>query len=138
MTQQNVGFPVWDPAHHVFHITSHTEWEAAAVGATYQPTAFADEGFTHCSTAAQAAGTLDRFFRGQTDTLLLVIRLDRLGNDALVWENLEGGEMLFPHIYGPLPVASVVGFVHVPHGDDGGFDTDAAISTERAPAMGGT
>lgn len=63
------------------------------------------DGFIHLSTAAQAAGTLEKHFAGQTG--LVGIRCDpaRLG-DALRWEPSRGGA-LFPHLYRPLTLEDV-------------------------------
>jgi uncharacterized protein (DUF952 family) len=63
------------------------------------------DGFIHMSTAAQLPVTLDKHFHGQTDLVVAAIDLPRLG-DAVRWEPSRGGD-LFPHCYGPLPMAAV-------------------------------
>ncbi len=122
MSENTKGLAHWDATQFVYHATSRAEWDAAKPTGEYRPGRFDEEGFTHCSSAAQVGRILDWLFRGRADTVLLVIQLDRLDDGVLVYENLEGGDELFPHIYGPLPVAAVSGLVHVPLRDDGSFD----------------
>ena len=48
--------------------------------------------------------TAAKHYAGQSDLMLVEVDLTALG-EALVWEPSRGGA-LFPHIYGPLPVAA--------------------------------
>ena len=57
--------------------------------------------------ADQLAVTAARHYAGQDDLMLVEVDLDALG-ETLVWEPSRGGA-LFPHIYGPLPVAATRG-----------------------------
>ncbi|MDP4002537.1 DUF952 domain-containing protein [Methylobacterium sp. NEAU K] len=75
------------------------------------------DGFIHFSTAAQAAETAARHFSGQPDLLLVAVEADRLG-PGLRYEPSRGGD-LFPHLYGELPLASVVSVDELPLGKDG-------------------
>jgi len=70
------------------------------------------DGFIHFSTAAQAAETVAKHFRGQTDLLLVFVDADMLG-DALKWEPSRGGA-LFPHLYGALALSAVTRVVPLP------------------------
>ena len=63
------------------------------------------DGYIHMSTSAQLAETARRHFAGRGDLLLLTVDLSRFGDD-LIWEPSRGGD-LFPHLYAPLPVATV-------------------------------
>ena len=65
------------------------------------------DGYIHMSAAGQVTGTLARHFAGQKDLILAVVDPALLG-DTLRWESSRGG-LLFPHIYGPLPMAAVTG-----------------------------
>jgi uncharacterized protein (DUF952 family) len=91
----------------IYHITTHAEWSAAKLAGVYTPQGFAQEGFIHCSESHQLQGVRDRFFQGQTELCLLVIDPTRLSK-PVVYENLEGGQELFPHVYEPLVIAAVV------------------------------
>jgi uncharacterized protein (DUF952 family) len=66
----------------------------------------ARDGFIHLSAGHQVAGTLAKYFAGQTDLVLIAINPERLG-ERLRWETSRGGE-LFPHLYGPLDLAHVM------------------------------
>ena len=65
------------------------------------------DGYIHLSTADQLQGTLDKHFDGASGLVIAEVDLTALG-DTTVWEVSRGGA-LFPHIYGPLPMAAVVG-----------------------------
>ena len=64
------------------------------------------DGYIHLSTAEQVEGTLDKHFAGQTGLHIAEVDLTLLG-DAIRWEKARGG-MLFPHLYGELPIDAVV------------------------------
>jgi uncharacterized protein (DUF952 family) len=64
------------------------------------------DGYIHLSTAEQLQGTLDKHFAGQTGLVIAEIDLAALG-DAVRWEVSRGGA-LFPHLYGVLPMATVL------------------------------
>ena len=66
------------------------------------------------------ADTANRYYAGQAGLVLLRIDSDRL-NAEVRYENLEGGESLFPHIYGALNLSAVSGAVDFPPGADGRF-----------------
>lgn len=64
------------------------------------------DGYIHLSTDEQLRGTLDKHFAGQENLHLARIDLAALKPDVR-WEPARGGA-LFPHIYGPLPLAAVI------------------------------
>ena len=71
----------------------------------------AEEGFIHLSRADQVAGVLGRFYADVAD--LLVLHVDEtLLDDPVVDEEVgrapDGTAIVFPHLYGPLPVSAVV------------------------------
>jgi uncharacterized protein (DUF952 family) len=65
------------------------------------------DGYIHLSAADQLQGTLDTHFAGQAELVIAEVDLAVLG-DAVRWEVSRGGA-LFPHVYGPLPMAAVLG-----------------------------
>ena len=75
------------------------------------------DGFIHFSTAAQVRETAAKHFAGQDDLLIAAIDGSRLG-PALRYEPSRGGA-LFPHLYGPLPLDTVVWVRPLPLGADG-------------------
>ena len=65
------------------------------------------DGFIHLSSGAQLAATVDKHYPGQAGLVIATVDLTRLG-EAVRWEPSRGGE-LFPHLYGTLPMAAVLG-----------------------------
>ena len=91
----------------IFHIVDADEWAAAVESGEYAPVSLAAEGFVHLSFAQQVAGTLERYYSGVPNLVVVEFDPARLGLPVVV-ENLAGtGE--FPHVYGPLPTAAAVG-----------------------------
>jgi uncharacterized protein (DUF952 family) len=75
------------------------------------------DGYIHLSTAQQLDETVDKHFAGQTDLHIAAVDLEVQG-EALKWEPSRGGQ-LFPHIYGPLLLDTVVAYGPLER-DDGG------------------
>ena len=75
------------------------------------------DGYIHLSCGSQLAETLDKHFSGVGGLMLAAVDLSRLG-DTVRWEPARGGQ-LFPHIYGPLPVAAVLSVAAVERTADG-------------------
>lgn len=92
----------------ITHITTQQEWHHAQQTGTYLPADFPTDSFIHCSDFSQVVDTANRYYPGAPNLIVLVIDPEKSGA-LLVYENLDGGTMLFPHLYGPLPVAAVVG-----------------------------
>lgn len=113
----------------IFHITTRDAWAScAADGAIgkYQPEAFPIEGFIHCSTSQQVIQVANARFRRQSGLVLLSIDPE-LVRAEIVYENLEGGEQLFPHIYGELNNDAVVHVSAFEPGEDGTFTLPADL-----------
>jgi uncharacterized protein (DUF952 family) len=104
----------------VFHITRSDDWERAKQEGIYLAPSLASEGFIHCSTNDQVIETANRLFRGQTGLVLLEIDTDRVDAE-IKYENCEGGEQKFPHIYGPVKPAAVVRVMTFEEQPDGSF-----------------
>jgi len=98
----------------IYHIAQRAAWLQAREQGEYRALSLQSEGFIHCSAHEQVLPVANAFYRGETDLLLLVIDETRLG-PALKWEPpadppAQGISKtdLFPHIYGPIPLAAVV------------------------------
>ena len=102
----------------IYKICPEAAWREAERQGSFAgaPVDLAD-GFIHFSTAEQVAETAAKHFAGQSDLLLLSIDDANLG-EALRYEPSRGGA-LFPHLYGPLPLAAVRDVVPLPLGSDG-------------------
>ncbi len=95
----------------IFHLTEPDRWAQSQAEGIHTGSSrgieLADEGFIHCSTAAQWPATVERFYADVPELLLLHIDEAFLG-DTLVYEQLSGAPEPFPHIYGPVPLVAVV------------------------------
>jgi uncharacterized protein (DUF952 family) len=102
----------------IYKILPRADWDAARAAGSFVGSAVdRKDGYIHFSTAAQAQETARRHFAGQADLVVLELEADDLG-EALRWEPSRGGE-LFPHLYGRLAAAQVLGVSHAPLGPDG-------------------
>jgi len=105
------------------HLCAADEWAAAASGAEYRPESFPDIGFIHLSTPEQVHLPANRLFSGRTDLVLLYLDPELLGAPVR-WEPGVPGDpeaMLFPHLYGPMPVSAVRSITSYLPGQDGVF-----------------
>ena len=91
----------------ILHITDKASWAKAQQAGIYRGDSLKKEGFIHCCHLAQVDQVLEKWYPDAVDLMILEIETNVLEAD-LVYENLEGGEELFPHIYGPLNLKAVV------------------------------
>ena len=90
----------------IYKIVHAQEWRDAEACGRYAGSAKdRNDGFLHFSTAEQLIGTLNRYYRGADDLLLVAVDGNGLG-DALKFEPSSGGA-LYPHLYGDLPLTVV-------------------------------
>jgi uncharacterized protein (DUF952 family) len=90
----------------IFHIVKKEDWVKPTQN-VYQSDTIKAQGFIHCCTAAQIDKILNQWFKGQRDLLLVEINVDLL-KAKVKFENLEGGQELFPHIYGTINLDAVI------------------------------
>lgn len=87
---------------HIYKILRPAEWEQWQVEGTFEGTALDQaDGFVHCSTREQVPGTIDRFFTGDANLVLVTLDADQLGQHVR-WEDD------FPHIYAALTQEDIV------------------------------
>jgi len=90
----------------VFKIFRAAEWAGARQKAIFAGSRDDQrDGYIHLSCAHQLAGTAARHFRGEQGLVLAAFDARALGPN-LKWERSRAGE-LFPHLYGPLPLAAL-------------------------------
>lgn len=90
----------------LYKIMSQQNWANAQAQGVYAGSEVdARDGFIHLSAAHQARATAEKHFAGQVGLLLVAVAGEKLG-ESLKWEVSRGGD-LFPHLYGPLPLAAV-------------------------------
>lgn len=90
----------------IFHLAEPADWARSTD--TYNPSSVEEEGFIHCSTAAQLPVVARERYLDHNRLILLTIDPDALDDQTLVYEDLEGEGDEFPHVYGPLPTSAVV------------------------------
>lgn len=103
----------------ILHITQRHEWEKAKNLGTYRSNTLDSEGFIHCSTPIQVLGSANRFFKNQTDLVILKIDIDRV-TPEIRYEGVDSNN-LFPHIYGELNIDAVTGSIDLESHPDGSF-----------------
>lgn len=102
----------------IFHICRAEEWQAAEARGHYDGSSQDQaDGFIHFSDAGQLRESAARHRAGQSGLVLLTVDAAALGA-ALRWEPSRRG-LLFPHLYGPLPLGAVISVRPLPLGDDG-------------------
>ena len=97
---------------YIYHVTTQKEWEDAQKNNEYKPAGYEQEGFIHCSIERQVAGVLDRFYKGKTGLVKLKIEIVKVQRPVL-FELATDLDELFPHIYGPLNLDSVVEVIDI-------------------------
>jgi uncharacterized protein (DUF952 family) len=91
----------------IYRIMSPEEWQAMQQRGVFEgSTHDIRDGFIHFSTRDQVQGTHEKHYGGKGGLLLVEIDTTKLGR-PLRYEPARGGD-LFPHLYGPLPLAAVV------------------------------
>jgi uncharacterized protein (DUF952 family) len=103
----------------IIHITKRQQWEQAKNIGIYRAESLEIEGFIHCSKATQINKVANRFFRNQTELVLLFIDADKV-KPEIRYEMADGE--LFPHIYGELNVDAVYDVIDFEPGEDGLFE----------------
>jgi len=106
------------------HLVTADEWPTDATEIV--PPSLAQVGFVHLSTPAQVAIPANLFYTG-LDVVLLWVDPELVGDEI----RFEEGDppvpgQVFPHLYGPLPVAAVVAATPYRPGPDGQYSAPDA------------
>lgn len=104
---------------YVFHITTPEAWSAAEPEGGYSHPSLASEGFIHMSTRDELLATTDRHYQDAQGLILLEVDTHLLQPETLIWELAPAVGREFPHSYGPIPTAAVVGTHPWDPGPDG-------------------
>lgn len=91
----------------LFHFADPADWAAAGPRGAYVPADFAAEGFIHAATEAQVPGVVERHLRGRGPRVRLTLDAEAL-RPLLVFEWSQASNDLYPHVFGPIPLAAVV------------------------------
>lgn len=107
----------------LLHLCSPSEWATAQLAGEHRPESLRSVGFVHLSTPQQVHLPANRLYAGRADLVLLHIDASRL-DAPLRWERgdvTDPESMVFPHLYGPLPVSAVTAVSEYRPGADGRF-----------------
>ncbi|MGB5759380.1 MAG: DUF952 domain-containing protein [Acidimicrobiales bacterium] len=104
----------------LYHVATEHDW-SRRTATHYQPSGIVDEGFVHLSSAEQLVATLHRHYPGRRDLILLTVDPTRASAE-LVWEDISGSGVAFPHIYGAIELSAVVAAEPLPCDENGRFD----------------
>tara|TARA_B100001057_G_scaffold208824_1_gene209517 strand:+ start:498 stop:842 length:345 start_codon:yes stop_codon:yes gene_type:complete len=100
----------------IFKILLPKEWqELQRDGQTGGAPIDLKDGYIHFSTAAQLRETAAKHFSGESEIFVLACDANQM-TSALKWEVSRGWDM-FPHLYGPLDIRSVLWHEAVPFTD---------------------
>jgi len=98
----------------IYHVATVADWEAAKASGAYTTSTYGvtleEEGYLHASRADQWEGVRERYYADVTEPLVLLeIDTDLLDVPLVEEAPAPGMTETFPHIYGPLRPAAVVG-----------------------------
>lgn len=93
------------------HLLEPSDWRAALADGAVRPPSLEEVGFVHLSRPEQVHLPAAALFPGRRDLALLVVDPARLPDPVREEPGAHGETMLFPHLYGPLPVTAVVAVV---------------------------
>ncbi len=96
----------------IYHVTSKQEWEWAKRNGFFEAPSLKSEGFIHCSQAQQVPGVLERYYKGKTDLVKLVIDPSKLIHE-LKYELAPSVNEEFPHVFGVINVDAVIDAVGI-------------------------
>jgi uncharacterized protein (DUF952 family) len=110
------------------HLTSEATWRTQANSDWYEPEAFAQDGFIHCTDGEEnVLRTGNRYYRDDPRAyVLFVIDIERV-EPRVVYEDAN---RMFPHIHGRLNQNAVVDVRIIERADDGAFlGVDGSLKT---------
>ncbi|MEU0494467.1 DUF952 domain-containing protein [Mycobacterium sp. NPDC006124] len=104
----------------LLHLCTTEEWDAAQAAGERRPPSLDDQGFVHLSAPEQVHLPANRLYAGRRD--MIVLRLNpEIFRDPVRWEPgvpSDPAAMLFPHLYGPIPLDAVTSVTpYVPDGE---------------------
>jgi uncharacterized protein (DUF952 family) len=105
------------------HICAAEQWRSAQAVGELRPESLTSSGFVHLSTPEQVHLPANRLYAGRRDLVLLHVDPARLSSPVR-WEPgvpTDPDAMVFPHLYGPLPVVAVIAVTPYLPSADGRF-----------------
>lgn len=100
------------PTQPIYHAALPQDWAAAQASGSYEMSTIgvtlAEEGFIHCSTRQQVEGVANRYYGNVDEIMLLTLDRETIGSPIVDEPPAPQASELYPHVYGPIPVAAVV------------------------------
>lgn len=107
------------------------EWEHAQKSGEYAQSTvdstLEEVGFIHATFPEQVMAMVNRRYSDQDDLVLLLVDADKVKAEIKYEGALSGRAGTFPHIYGPLNADAVYKYLPLRKGNDGRFETPAAL-----------
>ena len=102
-----------------YHLVPADAWSASDESRAYESASLASEGFVHCTDGHdEMVATANRHYGDDPRTfLVLTIDLDAVGSP---WR-IEDPQGIYPHVFGPIDRAAVLGVVPAPREAGGRF-----------------
>ncbi len=102
----------------ILHLVDEATWRALPPGAPLSPPSLAAEGFVHCTAGDDLLlRVANAFYRDQPGPFVVLDVDEARLRSEVRWEVPPGGDplgdMRFPHVYGPLDRAAIVGVLPV-------------------------
>jgi len=95
----------------IFHLAVPDDWAVAFTVGEYtmstRGVTLEQEGFIHCSTREQVQDTANRFYADLDQLVVLTIDPQLVPSPIVFEPPAPDIDVLFPHIYGALPIAAV-------------------------------
>jgi uncharacterized protein (DUF952 family) len=107
----------------LLHLCPCDQWSSARARGELRPESLTSVGFIHLSTPDQVHLPASRLYRGRADLVLLHID-PALLDSPIRWEHgvaTDPDSMLFPHLYGALPIDAVINVTSYRPAADGTF-----------------
>lgn len=92
------------PVAPIFHLVPPADWPTTGM---YRPPSLEQEGFVHFSFGDQVEGSANRHYAGAAELAAIEVDAAAVGADVAV-EDSYGSGVAYPHVYGPVPVASAL------------------------------
>ncbi|MGB0599712.1 MAG: DUF952 domain-containing protein [Rubripirellula sp.] len=101
----------------LYKVLSADAWQQAELDGVFRGVGIdLEDGFIHLSAPNQVKEIVAKFFANQDGLVLVSLDSDRLG-ESLRWEASPDG-ILFPHVYGDIPLQAVKSVDPLPLGED--------------------
>lgn len=114
----------------IYHIAHLEDFNFSKIRGIYFPAQFPQDGFIHCSTKNQVITVANKYFLNSNHLILLEIDENKLTVEVK-YENLEGGQDLYPHIYGEIPFSAISQYSYFnPQPSGFTFPTDWILETQ--------